>query len=115
MGYTHLDAGRILADKWQLSDELKAAVVNHHTPYEERQFPVLTSAAHIGNIWSHSLYFGGGAGRIPTVDSKAMKRLGINIDDIEPIMAESDALFEKIVPIFLPPVPGQQHPLGKNN
>ncbi len=101
LGYTHIDAGKILAERWQLSPLIKAAIAFHHTPYEAREYQIEIAVANVSNIWSHSLYFGGGKGKISRVDDDAWNTVGMDIEDVEPIMSKAEGVFEEVEPIVL--------------
>jgi len=36
LGMSHADVSGMLVDKWQMPNELKAPIVNHHSPMEEK-------------------------------------------------------------------------------
>lgn len=101
LGYTHVDAGKIIAERWQLSPLIKSAIGHHHTPYEAKEYETEVAVTHIANIWSHSLYFGGGKGKIAGVDEEAWNMVGMNLDDVEPVMMKAESVFEEIEPIIL--------------
>ena len=100
LGYTHVDAGRIIGERWNITQLSKLAITLHHDIGNAEQYVRELSAIHIGNVLSHSLQFGGLKELVPDINMKAWKRLRLQIEDIEPIMLESERIYEEIESIF---------------
>ena len=101
LGYSHADSGKIVADKWELPPLTSAVIKNHHTPYDEKLYRRETYLVHTGNFFSHSLHFGGSDEVVPPIDDDCWNILSIKLDDIEPVMRETDSIFDEAAEIFL--------------
>lgn len=101
LGYSHADSGKIVADKWALDPLTGAVIKNHHTPFDEKLYRRETCLVHTGNFFSHSLHFGGSDEHVPPVDDDCWNIIGVKLDDIEPIMQETESIFDEAAEIFL--------------
>jgi len=101
LGYSHTDAGRILAEKWQLSPLTKAVIASHHSPYEAKEYETEVYLAHLADFLSHSLHFGGSEYPVPLTDEECWKKLELQTEDIESILSQTEAIFDQIWSIFL--------------
>jgi HD-like signal output (HDOD) protein len=50
LGFTHCDSGRLLADKWELSADLKEVVSMHHTPQESHDHAGLVALVELSDL-----------------------------------------------------------------
>jgi len=50
MGFNHCDSGRLLADKWELSADLKEVVSMHHTLEESREHAGLVAIVELSDL-----------------------------------------------------------------
>ena len=53
LGISHADVSGMLIDKWQMPNELRAPIVMHHAPMEERGAPELAAIVHYANHLCH--------------------------------------------------------------
>lgn len=101
LGYDHTYTGRELAIKWSLSEETVAMIAHHHLSDSSAELTKEIAAVHIGNIFSIALSLGsGGEKRVPFVDMKAWEILGIELSNLESIIARIDKLFNESVAIL---------------
>jgi hypothetical protein len=50
MGFNHCDSGRLLADKWELSADLKEVVSMHHNLEESREHTGLVAIVELSDL-----------------------------------------------------------------
>lgn len=50
LGFTHCESGRLLADKWELSPDLREVVSLHHTPQQSRDHAGLVVLVELGDL-----------------------------------------------------------------
>src|SRR5271165_2592783 len=50
LGFTHCESGRLLANKWELSDDLKEVVSLHHNPQESQDHAELVALVEISDL-----------------------------------------------------------------
>lgn len=93
LSFNHSQLGARLLERWNLPENIVAAVEFHHTPSEADQTHLeLTSIIHVADIITRSLLLGsGGDLRIPCLDPLAWQRLDLSWDDIDAVMAEVSA------------------------
>ena len=101
LGYTHVDAGVILADKWKLSPLIKQVISLHHSPFKGNDCSDEIVIAHVADFLSHSLHFGGTEYPVPSIEQKSWSSLRLKMEDIEPIMVKAETLFDQVWGIFL--------------
>jgi putative nucleotidyltransferase with HDIG domain len=53
MGMSHADVSGMLVDKWQMPNELKGPIVNHHTPFEDKASQDMACIVHYANHLCH--------------------------------------------------------------
>jgi putative nucleotidyltransferase with HDIG domain len=53
LGMSHADVSGMLVDKWQMPNELKAPIVNHHTPMEDKTSQDMACIVHYANHLCH--------------------------------------------------------------
>lgn len=100
LGYTHVDAGRILAEKWNLPDMIVEVINCHHQPYNAKLFPQQTAIVHAADVFATALNYGEINSRVPRLDNEAWSLLKIKLEDIEPILNASERDFEESRAIF---------------
>lgn len=87
LGFTHVDVGRIIADKWRFAPSIEDAIANHHTPDQAAAAPELTQIVSLANSFCHKLEVG--PTRKPDLDLhklKSVKALGLKPAGIEKIL-----------------------------
>ena len=50
MGFTHCEAGRALAEKWHLSEEIAEVIAHHHTVEESKTARPLVALVHLSDL-----------------------------------------------------------------
>lgn len=50
LGFTHCDSGRLLAENWDLSADLRAVVSLHHAQYESHEHAALIAVVELGDL-----------------------------------------------------------------
>ncbi len=89
LGFTHEDIGWWLTESWNLPVSLQEPIAFHHHPMRAHKAKVATCVVHLANFLVRGVGFGsGGDPWTPPLDHKALDRLGLNIRDIEEIIAE---------------------------
>jgi putative nucleotidyltransferase with HDIG domain len=53
LGMSHADVSGMLVDKWQMPNELKGPIVNHHTPMEDKTSQDMACIVHYANHLCH--------------------------------------------------------------
>ena len=100
LGYTHVDAGRIIAERWLIPPLAKAAIIHHHDLSDAELYTRELCAIHIADVLSHSLQFGELKDNVPSINMNAWSRLRLQMEDIEPIMLESERVYEEVETMF---------------
>lgn len=91
IGINHAQAGKLLAEKWQLSPELAAAIANHH----DQQFDdILGDCIFAANQISKKMHFGNGGNPVITEfpDSVA-NRFGLQLDELSESLGDLNPVF----------------------
>lgn len=101
LGYNHCDAGKIIAERWEIPRIYKSIISKHHTPFEESNYREEVYLANCANFLSHSMYLSGRESSIGMADDNCWEILGLTPDDIEPILIESEKMFEETYLLFL--------------
>ncbi|MBW2062246.1 MAG: HDOD domain-containing protein [Deltaproteobacteria bacterium] len=79
LGVTHEDFGCWLAETWNLPYNLTEAISHHHEPPESKEYFIITSLVHIGDILTRALEVGhGGDDLIPAINRQAWVALKLN-------------------------------------
>ena len=50
LGFTHCESGRLLADKWELSPDLREVVSLHHTPQQSKEHAGLVAVVELSDL-----------------------------------------------------------------
>jgi putative nucleotidyltransferase with HDIG domain len=53
LGMSHADVSGMLVDKWQMPNELKGPIVNHHSPLDDKTCQEMASIVHYANHLCH--------------------------------------------------------------
>jgi HD-like signal output (HDOD) protein len=89
MGFNHAEAGRLLAERWNLPAQLLAAIGGHHGPAAGGGEPAGADIVHVADIFSRALGLGGGlTGQVPPLDKNAWQRLRLRPGAVDEVMAE---------------------------
>ncbi len=101
LGHDHTYTGQELAIKWSLSQGTIDMIAHHHLSDPSAELTKEVAAIHIGNIFSIALGLGsGGETKVPVANMKAWEILGIELSNLESIMARIDKLFNESVAIL---------------
>lgn len=94
LGFTHADAGALLAARWGLPAVIGDAIAAHHQP-EQSEAGSLASIAHIGSVIAHALALSGDPEEmVPALSDTAWKRLGIEWSALPTALARIEEEFD---------------------
>ena len=83
LDYTHMDIGRLLAQKWNLPEKFTEVITHHHSPEKADGFSQETAIVHLADILVRALEIGwGGDNKIPVLNKTAWEILGLELSDI---------------------------------
>ncbi|MCA8943729.1 MAG: HDOD domain-containing protein [Planctomycetes bacterium] len=85
LGFTHAEAGALLAERWKLSDELRDAIRFHHTGGLESPAHVLGLFVHAANSLAHQVETARASWRPHLADDDVFEKLEVDaarLDDI---------------------------------
>ena len=101
LGYDHTYTGRELASRWSLSQGTIAMISQHHLRDTSVRLSKEVAAVHIGNVICIALGFGsGGEKKVPIANTKAWEILGIDLGNLDYIIARIEKLFKESVSIL---------------
>lgn len=94
LGYTHVDIGKLLSDRWNLPSIIAHVILHHHSPGEAKDYVKEVAIVHFADILCRALDIGsGGDNKIPMIDGTAWESINLRLSDIEPIMIEMEEEF----------------------
>jgi HD-like signal output (HDOD) protein len=97
LGFTHAEAGRVLAEHWNLPLKLVHAIAFHHQPSAAGAYAADTAVVHLADIFARALDLGCGTDDgVPPLDRRAWKGLGIKPAAFDALMASMIEEFEAI-------------------
>ncbi|NLB64217.1 MAG: HDOD domain-containing protein [Fibrobacter sp.] len=89
-GFDHSIVGKLLAEKWNLPENLQATIAYHHHPQTLSPHSDLIKIVHAADIIARGLLIGHpGDKSIPIMDIKTWEHLNINDKEIDEILIES--------------------------
>jgi len=99
---THNEIGSWLSQRWNLPEDLRAAILYHHAPVLANQHKTMVSVVHAADVLTRALGIGsGGDKKIPVLSSDVWDELKFSrqlVDkiykDIEPEMDKSTIFFQ---------------------
>jgi putative nucleotidyltransferase with HDIG domain len=101
LGYDHTYTGRELAARWSLPQGTIAMISQHHLRDASARLTKEVAAVHIGDIICIALGLGsGGEKKVPVANTKAWEILGIDLGNLEYIIARIEKLFKESVSIL---------------
>ncbi|HEY0061452.1 MAG TPA: HDOD domain-containing protein [Telluria sp.] len=101
MGVDHVAAGVALAEHWNFSDTMKAAIAFHHDPAEAGA-GILATIVHVANAIVHALDVAQDEDDlVPAVSTVAWTALGLNEEAWLHVFRETQLQFEEITQILL--------------
>ena len=99
LDYTHVDTGRLLAERWNLPSMVTEVIAHHHRPEQAGEFFKEAAVVHLADILCRALQYGsGGDNRIPSLDNNALDLLQITEENIEGLLHEIEAGYKDIRP-----------------
>ncbi len=104
LGYSHAEIGGLLAEQWNLPDNLVNAIRHHHEPVHTKRYHLDATIVHVANFISHSmdpedsLY----ATHITPLDPDSWNTLNLQPDVIDTVMEKSDLLFRDMQKALFP-------------
>lgn len=103
LGMSHADVSGMLVDKWQMPNELKGPIVNHHSPLDDKTCQEMASIVHYANHLCHMK--GSGCMENETFaplikEIEAVLGLGVTeeqlLEDLEKHLQEAEPFFSLI-------------------
>jgi HD-like signal output (HDOD) protein len=96
LGINHTYAGKLLANKWNLPRDITAAISFHHNPLIAKDYFLLCSIIHLGDILCRCLNIGsGGDNKVPLLNEKSWDALNLSWDNIGHIFSRIEKEMEK--------------------
>ncbi|OLN33900.1 HDOD domain-containing protein [Desulfosporosinus metallidurans] len=87
IGYNHATVGGLLAKRWNLPEDLVAAISYHHFPSGAGNYAELASVIHVANGLASSLGIGGGVDSfLNPLQQESLENLTLKESDLELIM-----------------------------
>lgn len=101
--WSHSDIGEALAEKWNLPAPVVSTIANHHRPSADTVNTKESCIIHIADLISHVLLSDREATeKIGDFQFEAWECLGLTLQQIEPIMQETEKDFMEIAPLRYP-------------
>jgi putative nucleotidyltransferase with HDIG domain len=95
-GFSHVDVGRILAQKWQFPESIVEAISLHHAPSRAAKFACHTGIVHLADIIARAKMLGElYDGRVPPLDIKGWEATGLKRSQLDSLMRATEEEFEK--------------------
>ncbi len=102
-GFTHEDVGAELMLQWKFPPRLAESVRAHHRFSTMVRFPVESATAHIADITTHAMGFGGsGEIFIPPLNGTAWGLIGLDPSALQRMEKELERQLEEVLQIMLP-------------
>lgn len=89
LGFTHAEAGQLVAAKWRFALNIESAIANHHHPEKSESVTRLAYIVNLANAMCHKLEIG--PTRKPDLDLSSLnsaETLGLDADEISSILDE---------------------------
>lgn len=98
LGFDHAEVGRALLEQWNFPAAFREAVGYHHRPAQARRYPVEAAAVHVAEVMCHALEWGrSGERRVPPFDAGAWDTLGLDVETLPLLLAETERQLEAAV------------------
>jgi len=102
LGFDHAQIGEELMKSWQYPVNLVTAVACHHSPMATGFFQLENSIVHLADYLVHAMQIGASGERfVPPLSQPAWKRVGLTINELEPMLASIDEQSATVFEIFL--------------
>lgn len=96
LGYSHTDAGAVMAKEWNLPEPLVEAIAFHQDPSKAKNYKRLVSQVHLANVLCISFGIGlGSDGLAYTFHPAALEAVGVEVVDLYKISLEVHDEFVK--------------------
>ena len=100
-GVDHTRVALWLAIRWHLPERLTDALTFHHNPSQARNNMQMAAIVHVADILARAMEYGeSGDGTLPALDREAFDSLGLDYDQLETIMVESDEQYQQGADVF---------------
>ncbi len=95
-GYTHVNIGAAVAEKWNLPADLRSCITQHHNPVQAGPHQTLVSIVHVADIMARGLCIGTpGDPSLPIVELQAWEHLGPDATKIRNVLLKFDKEMEQ--------------------
>jgi len=99
--FSHDQTGGIILTHWRLPHRLIAMVTDHHDPGRTQEYARDAAVIHLSDILCRAKGFGsGGDNKMPRLDRRAWKDLGLTVGDVEQVMSQMEQEFEAATAIL---------------
>lgn len=100
-GFDHANVGGLLAKKWNLSEEITAAVSHHHNPEQEIEHSEFTNVISIADILIARAGITSTPGSsAPELDERLLESVGIPLEQCDPIVEVAKQEIQRAEAIF---------------
>lgn len=100
-GFDHAEAGAALIGLWQLPEYLQFAVRYHHEPQRASQHGELALCVYAANALACYVAADDQAEAAAVLDAQVLQPLGLGLDDVEVILARTEASVEELLTVFV--------------
>jgi putative nucleotidyltransferase with HDIG domain len=101
LGFDHAQIGGLVARRWRFPDELANAIAWHHHPHRDNLNNPALDAVHIANAVAKTIGLGLGVeGMNMKVDTHAARALGLTMESIETLCAQTMLELPKTFELF---------------
>lgn len=105
LGFSHDQAGRLLAEQWKLPIRLTEAIACHHRPDLAQTAKREAAMVHVADILVRTLGLGsGGDDAVPPLDADAWQRLKLPLSLVDPLLAQLEEQYKDAQKILLSPL-----------
>ncbi|OQX31264.1 MAG: hypothetical protein B0D88_01105 [Candidatus Sedimenticola endophacoides] len=101
LGFTHETVGGTLLEGWRLPRALVGVVARHHCNGEESGAGREAAVVHFADLTVNAMSMGSSGTRlVPELDERAWERVGLEVDEIPILCADTLEQFENVVAAF---------------
>lgn len=110
LGFDHAQIGGLVARRWRFPDELANCIAWHHHPHRENVASPALDAVHIANAVAKTIGTGLGVeGMNMVVDSESVRALGLSVESLEALCAQTMLELPHTLELFEDVHSGVQH------
>jgi len=104
LGCSHAEIGGLLAEQWNLPDNLVNAIRHHHDPVHTRRYQLDATIVHVANFIAHSMdpedsFY---ATNVTPLDPDSWNTLNLQPDVIDTVMEQSGQLYKEMQKALFP-------------